>query len=146
MDRPDLDSRWAAGLTFGEYRGRPRAASATARPSPSTTVGTRSTRSISHEVDRLARGLIHLGVEPVEKVCLWLNNCPKWMFAMFAVARIGAVHVPINPRFRVSDLQYVLAQSDAATLITHDRSGPSTTWRWRASSWREQRFRECGGS
>ena len=43
---------------------------------------------------------------------------------MFAVARIGAVHVPINTRFRVSDLQYVLAQSDAATLITHDRSGP----------------------
>ena len=43
---------------------------------------------------------------------------------MFALAKIGAVHVPVNTRFRVADLEYVLAQSEAATLITHDVSGP----------------------
>ena len=123
MDRLDLDRRWAAGLTFGDLPGE---AARRFGDREALTFHDRrySFRQISHEVDRLARGLIHLGVEPGEKVCLWLNNCPEWMFAMFAVARIGAVHVPINTRFRVSDLQYVLAQSDAATLITHDRSGP----------------------
>jgi fatty-acyl-CoA synthase len=46
------------------------------------------------------------------------------MFAMFALARIGAIHVPINTRFRTADLEYVLVQSGATTLITHDVSGP----------------------
>jgi fatty-acyl-CoA synthase len=43
---------------------------------------------------------------------------------MFAVAKIGAVLVPINTRFRVTDLEYVLRQSDSTTLITVDCSGP----------------------
>ncbi len=43
---------------------------------------------------------------------------------MLALAKIGAVHVPLNTRFRVADLEYVLGQSDSTTLITHDRSGP----------------------
>ena len=43
---------------------------------------------------------------------------------MFALAKIGAVHVPINTRFRTVDLAQVLARSNAATLMTHDVSGP----------------------
>jgi fatty-acyl-CoA synthase len=83
-----------------------------------------SFRQIAAEVDRLARGLIHIGVGPGEKVALWLLNCPEWIFAMFALAKIGAVHVPINTRFRTVDLAQVLERSNAATLMTHDVSGP----------------------
>jgi len=123
MDRPDLDHHWAAGLTFGDLPGE-----AARRFGDRETLlfGNRrySFRQVSDEVDRLARGFIHIGVEPGERVCLWLNNCPEWIFAMFALARIGAVHVPVNTRFRVADLEYVLAQSEAATLVTHDVSGP----------------------
>ncbi len=43
---------------------------------------------------------------------------------MFALAKIGAVHVPINTRFRTVDLAQVLARSNATTLMTHDVSGP----------------------
>src|SRR5262245_25247837 len=43
---------------------------------------------------------------------------------MFACARIGAVHVPVNTRLRTADLEYVLRQSNATTLLTHDVSGP----------------------
>jgi fatty-acyl-CoA synthase len=42
------------------------------------------------ETDRVARGLIAAGVEPGEHVCLWLNNCPEYLFTLFAVAKIGA--------------------------------------------------------
>jgi len=79
---------------------------------------------ITAEVDRVARGLIHAGVEPGDKVALWLLNCPEWIFAMFALAKIGAVHVPINTRFRTVDLAQALERSNASTLITHDVSGP----------------------
>ncbi len=81
-------------------------------------------RQIATEVDRVARGLIHVGVRPGEKVAIWLLNCPEWIFAMFALAKIGAVHVPINTRFRTVDLGLVLERSSATTVITHDVSGP----------------------
>ncbi len=79
---------------------------------------------IAAEVDRVARGLLHIGVGPGEKVALWLLNGPEWIFAMFALAKIGAVHVPINTRFRTVDLAQILERSNATTLITHDVSGP----------------------
>jgi fatty-acyl-CoA synthase len=83
-----------------------------------------SFRQIADEVDRVAHGLIHAGVEPGEHVAIWLVNCPEWIFTMFALARVGAVHVPINTRFRTVDLAQILARSNARTLIAHDVSGP----------------------
>src|SRR4029453_7797507 len=81
-------------------------------------------RQIAAEVDRVALGLIGAGVRTGEKVAIWLLNRPEWIFAMFALAKIGAVHVPINTRFRTFDLAQVLERSNTATLITHDVSGP----------------------
>ena len=79
---------------------------------------------LSAGVDRLARGLIGLGVAPGEKVALWMVNRPEFIEAMFAVMKIGAILVPINTRFRTDDVAYVLGQSDASTLIIAERSGP----------------------
>ncbi len=79
---------------------------------------------LSREVDRAAKGLMALGVEPGDHVSLWLNNRAEWLFLMFGLAKVGAVQVPINTRFRSRDLEYVVRQSDSAVLITHDVSGP----------------------
>jgi fatty-acyl-CoA synthase len=79
---------------------------------------------LSAGVDRLARGLIGLGVTPGETVALWMVNRPEFIEAMFAVLKIGAVLVPINTRFRTDDVAYVLGQSDATTLVIAERSGP----------------------
>ena len=79
---------------------------------------------IKEDVDRCARGLIQLGVKPGEQVALWMPNRPEWIHMLFAVAKVGAVLVPINTRFRTADLEYVLRHSDSATLIIVDRSGP----------------------
>ena len=79
---------------------------------------------LKEEVDRVASGLLQLGIRSGEKVALWMPNRPEWIHSLFAVAKIGAVLVPINTRFRANDLEYVIRQSDAETLITVDRSGP----------------------
>ena len=79
---------------------------------------------LKDDVDRCARALIGLGIEPGEKVVLWMPNRPEWVHLFFAVMKIGATLVPGNTRFRTTDLEYVVRQSDAATLITVDRSGP----------------------
>src|SRR5882672_6667934 len=70
------------------------------------------------------RALIRLGILPGDHVALWMPNRPEWLCTFFALAKIGAVVVPINTRFRTSDLAYVLWQSDATALITVDRAGP----------------------
>ena len=74
------------------------------------------------EVDRAARALIAAGVAPCDHVCLWLGNRPEFVFLFFAVAKIGAVLVPINTRFRTRDMAYVVTQSDSTTLIAADRA------------------------
>jgi fatty-acyl-CoA synthase len=79
---------------------------------------------LAARIDRLARGLIGLGVEPGEKVALWMVNQPEFIEAMFAVMKIGAVLVPINTRLRTEDTACILGQSDASVLLIADRSGP----------------------
>ena len=76
------------------------------------------------EVDRLAVGLMGIGVEAGDHVGLWMTNRPEWLFAMFAIPRIGAVSVPLNTRYRVDDASYAIDQSDITTLLAIDRSGP----------------------
>ena len=69
------------------------------------------------EVDRLARGLLALGIEVGQKVAIWATNCPEWVLLQLASARIGAVLVTINPSYRTAELAYVLKQSDAQVLF-----------------------------
>jgi fatty-acyl-CoA synthase len=76
------------------------------------------------EVDRVARALINLGIQPGDKVSIWMPNRAEWLFLFGAVAKIGAILVPINTRFRTADMEYLVNHSDSAALILMDRSGP----------------------
>ena len=76
------------------------------------------------DADRCAKGLIALGVQPGERVALWMTNRPEWLIAMVAVAKIGAALVPLNTRYRTDDVAYTLAQSQSTMLIANARSGP----------------------
>ncbi len=80
--------------------------------------------ALDREVDRVAKGLIALGVGKGEHVALWMTNRAEWVFLLFALAKVGAVLVPLNTRYRTEDMAYTLRQSDSATLIAMDRSGP----------------------
>jgi fatty-acyl-CoA synthase len=73
------------------------------------------------EVDRVARGLMALGIEPGEHVAVWATNWPQWVLLQFATARMGAVLVTINPAYRSFELAYVLKQSDTKALFLIDK-------------------------
>lgn len=79
---------------------------------------------VAAKVDEAAKALMMVGVEQGDHVAVWLNNCDDWIFLMYGIAKIGAVMVPINTRFRTHDLEYVLSQSDSDYLVTHDVCGP----------------------
>ncbi|MFO0896215.1 MAG: AMP-binding protein [Pirellulales bacterium] len=69
------------------------------------------------EVERAARGLLALGIQPGEHVAIWAPNVPEWLALQFATASIGAVLVTINPAYRPAELRYVLEQSDSVALF-----------------------------
>jgi fatty-acyl-CoA synthase len=69
----------------------------------------------------LARGLIERGVRPGDRVALVLPNGTDMIAARFAVARAGAVAVPISFRLHAGELAGVLGQARAAALITMEQ-------------------------
>ena len=69
------------------------------------------------EIDAVARGFIALGIQPGDHVALWMPNRPEWIFAFFALSKIGAVTIPVNTRFRSVDLEYVARQSDTSITV-----------------------------
>jgi len=72
---------------------------------------------LNDEIDAVARGLLARGVGKGDRVGLWAPNCAQWVVAQFAVAKVGAILVNINPAYRLHELSYVLQQSGTSVLI-----------------------------
>jgi fatty-acyl-CoA synthase len=68
-------------------------------------------------VDIVALALIELGIERGRHVGIWSMNAPEWAVTQFAVGRIGAVLVNINPAYRLHELEETLRAADVETLI-----------------------------
>jgi fatty-acyl-CoA synthase len=69
------------------------------------------------EVDRLARGLLALGLHAGDRVGIWAPNLAEWTLTQFATARIGVILVNVNPAYRTSELTFALNQSGCRVLI-----------------------------
>jgi fatty-acyl-CoA synthase len=64
-----------------------------------------------------ARGLTRLGIRKGERVAIWSTNLPEWVVLFFGLAKIGAIMVTVNTLLRRHEMEYLLAQSEACTLI-----------------------------
>lgn len=73
------------------------------------------------KVDRLAAGLLRLGVRRGDNVACWLANSPWWLLTWFACCRIGATVVSINTRYKAQEVEFILRQSDAKLLMAMPR-------------------------
>ncbi|HXJ64416.1 MAG TPA: AMP-binding protein [Actinomycetota bacterium] len=69
------------------------------------------------EVQRVARGLMALGVDKGDRVGIWSSNNAEWLVTQYATATIGAILVNINPAYRTYELEYALEQSGVSMLI-----------------------------
>ena len=80
---------------------------------------------LKRRADDFARGLLDLGLGPGDHVVLWMPNCIEWNVANLGIAKIGAVTVTCNSRYKAIEVEYVLRQSDARALIMIDRFEPA---------------------
>jgi acetyl-CoA synthetase len=81
-----------------------------------------SFRQLSEAVTRLAEALVRLGVEPGDRVAIYLPMSPEVAIASHACAHIGAVQVPIFSGFAAPAVAARLQDSEAKVLITADGS------------------------
>lgn len=77
--------------------------------------------AVAEHSRRIAVGLRAAGIGPGDKVALVLANYPEYVPLKYAIARLGAVAVPINIMLKAQELAYVLRQSDSKLLVTMDR-------------------------
>ncbi len=73
---------------------------------------------LSHEVVKLAEALLRLGVEPGDRVAIYLPMSPEVAVASHACAHIGAVQVPIFSGFAAPAVSQRLQDSEAKVAIT----------------------------
>lgn len=74
--------------------------------------------ALSARVDRLAAGLLATGIRPGDSVAVLARNSHGFVAMRFALARMGAVLVPINFMLKSHEVAYILRHSGARTLVT----------------------------
>lgn len=72
-------------------------------------------------VNRLANGLAGHGVGEGTRVAAMLDNHPDLVCLLFALAKLGAVHVPVSTRLRGDPLEYLLGHAEPAMVIAESR-------------------------
>ena len=70
------------------------------------------------QVDRLASGLLALGLEPGDRIGIWAPNNAEWIVTQYATAKAGLILVNINPAYRISELEYAVNKVGCRALIT----------------------------
>jgi len=76
---------------------------------------------VDRMANRVAQGLAAYGVGRGHHVAVMLPNCPELLYLIFALARLGAVAVPINTAYHGELLRHVLDSADVSTLVIDGR-------------------------
>jgi long-chain acyl-CoA synthetase len=74
--------------------------------------------------ERLAAGMMRLGVQPGDRVALLLPNCPQFVMAYLAAARLGAAAVPLNPLLTPAEAGYIVNDAEARAIVAVEPTAP----------------------
>jgi fatty-acyl-CoA synthase len=67
-------------------------------------------------VNKLAKGLMSIGVKKGSHVGVWATNVPDWLTFAFATAKIGSIMVTVNTNYKTHELEYLIGNADLHTL------------------------------
>jgi fatty-acyl-CoA synthase len=76
---------------------------------------------LQQAVDKLAAGLLTLGLEPGDRIGIWSPNNSEWVLTQFATAKAGLILVNINPAYRSTEVEYALNKVGCKALILAER-------------------------
>ena len=81
-------------------------------------------RELNARCNRVAHALRGSGVKPGDRVALLLMNGAEFIETFFAVAKIGAVNVPLNWRLVADELEFILKDAGATVLLYAENFAP----------------------
>jgi fatty-acyl-CoA synthase len=76
---------------------------------------------LRERVDRVAAGLLDLGLEPGDRIGIWSPNNAEWVLTQLGTAKAGLILVNINPAYRLAELEYALVKVGCRALVTAAR-------------------------
>jgi fatty-acyl-CoA synthase len=75
-------------------------------------------RELASDVDRVALGLLAMGIAKGDRIGIWSPNCAEWVLLQYATAKVGAILVNVNPAYRSHELAFVVNQSGMRLLVS----------------------------
>jgi acyl-CoA synthetase (AMP-forming)/AMP-acid ligase II len=72
---------------------------------------------MGEEVNRCANALFQKGIQPGDRVALWMPNCIEYIVCDFAIAKLGAVRVPLNTFLIDAEVAYRLDDAEVKAMI-----------------------------
>jgi long-chain acyl-CoA synthetase len=79
---------------------------------------------LDEQSDRLAAALADFGLKKGDRVSLFLENCPQFVIAYYAVLKGGGIVVAANPMFKEDELRHEILDSGAKIIFTLDHLYP----------------------
>jgi crotonobetaine/carnitine-CoA ligase len=76
--------------------------------------------TLDRKVNKAANLLRDLGVKKGDHVCLFLPNCPEFLYLWFGLSKIGAIMVPLNTRLHEDGLADVINNSDSKRIVVNE--------------------------
>jgi len=77
-------------------------------------------REVGEIVSEIGRGLVDLGLQPGERVCILANTRPEWTYADFGITTAGGVVVPIYQTNSPEECEWVAGNSEAVAVVAED--------------------------
>ena len=81
-----------------------------------------SWQQVGDRVDRIAAGLISLGVEPEDRVALASSTRYEWVLVDFAIMCAGAATTTVYPTTKADDVAYIVANSGSRVVVAEDQA------------------------
>ena len=72
---------------------------------------------LNKQINRIANGLLSLGISPGARIAVMLRSRPELIFCSFAIFKTGCIYVSINSRLKEKEIKHILKNSGAEILI-----------------------------
>jgi long-chain acyl-CoA synthetase len=79
---------------------------------------TTSFGELNGRANQVANALISLGIQPGDRVALFIHNLPIFIEAYYGILKAGATVVPLNVLYKAGELEYIFQDSGARAILT----------------------------
>ncbi len=76
-------------------------------------------RQVHQRVMQTAAMFQSMGLSHGDRVCLFMPNCPEYLFCWFGLSILGAIGVPINTAYKRDEMAFILNDAEAKALVAH---------------------------